>query len=605
MSASTEDRIAAAARANARRARAAAGGATAEMLMQDAIADVRRVVRRWLWVLLGIGLIVTLLSMGMLVVRFLMISTLPFTHDMASLRSTIIFWVFASVAFAAFIYLQSVSVNAVARHVAERLAVPAVMATAQRAGRPETLANQAVREVETIRMALSGPLAEILVSAVLTPLFIALAFLIHPWLGYVSLGFSIWAAILSLLIARAVRDSTMLGGQDRTRAFGLAADAMRSGEAVMAMGMLGPLTRQWVAAGTTSSEEVWVKEHRAAVLRAWLDSVLNNFRLVMILVTTTLVLSGEQFIGVAISAVYILMRIPEPFARIGDHSQDIGEGLAAWTRLKNLVEGSQMPPDGVAFPCPYGRLVAERVAFGFRGAPAPLFRGLQLTVEPGEIVGIIGASGTGKSTLLRMLIGMYRPNGGGVYLDGQATHQWDRQTLARHVGFLPQDALLSRGTAAEVIARLQEPDMAMVLDAARRAGAHETIINLPLGYATPISGNYQLSTGQRHRIALARALYGRPKVLVLDELAGSLDPEGEAQVARLLAALREEDTSVIFTTHRPGLLSVADRVLALRGGALVPAGEEPQRRIGGRTPARAATAAIGRSGRDEEELAGA
>jgi ATP-binding cassette subfamily C protein len=508
------------------------------------------------------------------------------------------------VAYGAFSFLQSRSIGVVSRHVAERLAVPAVLATAQRAGRPETLANQAMREVETIRTTLSGPVAEVLVAAVMTPLYIAVAFVIHWALGLVSLAFSAWAALLGLLIARAMRDSATLGGQDRARAFGLAADAMRSGEAVLAMGMLPALTRQWVAAGTSSAEEVWVMNRRASVLRTWLDSVLNNYRLALMIAISALVMSGLQFTGVAIGTVFILMRIPDPFASIGDNAQELGEGLSAWARLKSLVEGSQMPPDGLAFPCPHGRLVAERLGFGFRGSQTPLLRGLQLTVEPGEVVGIIGASGSGKSTLLRVLVGMYRPNTGGVYLDGQATHQWDREVLARHMGFLPQDPLLSRGTAAEVIARLEDPDMRLVLDAAKRAGAHDTIIGLPLGYATPIAGNFQLSTGQRHRIALARALYGRPKVLVLDELAGSLDADGEAQVTRLLAVLREEGTSVIFTTHRPALLAVADRVLALRNGVLVPAGEEPQRRLGAAgaaRPGRAGSAALGRA-RDQAEF---
>ncbi|MBX6741864.1 MAG: ATP-binding cassette domain-containing protein [Acetobacteraceae bacterium] len=222
-------------------------------------------------------------------------------------------------------------------------------------------------------------------------------------------------------------------------------------------------------------------------------------------------------------------------------------------------------------------MLIEQMSFAFRGSQRALLRNIQLQVRRGEILAIVGPSGSGKSTLLRLIIGMYPPSSGGIYLDGHATHQWNRHDLARHVGFLPQEPLLSRGTVAEIIARLETPNMGLVLDAAKRAGAHETIVGLPLGYATPITGGPQLSMGQRQRIALARALYGRPKLLVLDELAGSMDAEGEAQVARLLAALREEGTSVIFTTHRPGLLMVADRIMALRDGSLVPTGKETSR----------------------------
>jgi ATP-binding cassette subfamily C protein len=200
-----------------------------------------------------------------------------------------------------------------------------------------------------------------------------------------------------------------------------------------------------------------------------------------------------------------------------------------------------------------------------------------MTVEPGTCFAILGGSGSGKSTLLRLLLGLHQPTMGGVYLDGHATGQWDRRDLARYIGFLPQQPLLGRGTVAEAIARLEEPQMALVIEAARRAGAHGLITSLPLGYATPISGNYQFSTGQRHRVAIARALYGRPKLLLLDEFAASLDAEGEAEMEGLLRQLRREGCSVIFTTHRASLLRNADRVLALRAGTLVPAGDERYR----------------------------
>ena len=561
---------------------AATGKSGTAALLQAAIDDVRGVVRSWIWLLLCLGLVAVALSISVLFVRLMIISSVSFTHSEVSLFSTVIYWAMAMVGVTAFGYLQAISITKIARHVAERMAVPAVLATAQRAGRPETLANQAIREVETIRATLSGPVTDLVLQVVVTPMYLAFAFWLHWAFGVVSLVFCTFAAVNSLLITRSRRKAMELSGQDRARAFGLAADAMRSGEAVLAMGLLPRLGRQWIEVGTASATEAWVHDRRATLLRTVLEIVLSKYRLFLLITSIIITLSGDSPASFLVATTFILMRIPEPFATLGDHSYEAAEGLSAWSRLRALVEGSPMPPDGLAFPCPQGRLVAERLSFAFRGPQPALFRNIELTVEPGEIVGIIGASGTGKSTLLRLLIGMYRPNSGGVYLDGQATYQWDRREIAKYVGFLPQEPLLSRGTPAEVIARLEEPDMTLVLDAARRAGAHETIVGLPMGYATLLTGSHQLSTGQRHRIALARALYGRPKILVLDELAASLDPEGEAHVARLLNVLREEGTSVIFTSHRPSLLSVADRVLALRNGMLVPAGEEPKRRLGGR-----------------------
>jgi ATP-binding cassette subfamily C protein len=338
------------------------------------------------------------------------------------------------------------------------------------------------------------------------------------------------------------------------------------------MGMLPRLSRQWTAVGTEAAGEAWLAERLAARLRSLLELSLSLFRGAVLFAGAALTLTGESVPAVLAGAVFLVYRVTSPFVGIGANARDFAEGMAAWRRLRALAESSALPASGIAFPCLTGSLVAERLVFGF-GGPQPLLRGVDLAVRPGEVVALVGASGSGKSTLLRLLLGTARPVAGGAYLDGHATHQWDRRALARHIGFLPQDHLLSRGTAAEVIARLEEPDMAQVLDAARRAGAHETIVALPQGYATPICGaTWQLSMGQRQRIALARALYGRPPVLLLDELAGSVDAEGEAQIASLLAALREEGCAVVFTTHRPGLLAAADRVLALRNGVLAPAG---------------------------------
>jgi ATP-binding cassette, subfamily C, type I secretion system permease/ATPase len=563
---------------------ARAGRTASEALLEDAIEDVLRVMSRWLWLILGMGVVGTLLAMTALASRYFIFVEVPRTHSVDSLVSALIFVLIVSVAIIAFRSLERSAISRVARYLAGRLAVPAVMATANRAGRPETLANHAIRDVETMRETLAGPVSSAVLHAALTPLLLALAFLMHWYYGVIAVVFCAVAALLSVLITRAIRRAAEIGGAGANRAAGLAADAMRSGEAVLAMGMLPRLMRQWIEVSTASAGEAWVAERRAARLRTMLETMLGSYRGMLLLVGALIALSGEMTVPAAVGSLFIMMRIPEPFVTIGTDARDIAEGLAAWQRLRTLVHGSPVPPDGLAFPCTEGRLVAERVGFGFRGPQPPLFRNLELRVEPGEIVAIIGPSGSGKSTLLRLLIGMYRPNSGGIFLDGCAVHQWDRRDLARHLGFLPQEPLLSRGTAAEVIARLEVPDMHMVLDASRRAGAHETVVRLPLGYATPITGQpQQLSMGQRHRIAIARALYGRPRVLVMDEVAASLDAAGEAQVAQLLAVLREEGTSVVFTTHRPALLAVADRILALRNGQLVPAGEEPPPpRLGGR-----------------------
>ena len=557
-----------------------------ETMLEAAIEDVLRVASSWFWVVLGLGLVGTILAVMALFNRMLFFTIVATTLDRESLLAAITFMVLIAIVAIGFANIQKISVARISNYMARRLAVPAVLSTAQRAGRPETLAANALNDIETMRAALTGPGSAAVVAAAVTPPLIAMAFVIHWTFGILAVTYSLIAALLSFLITRALKQAMVAGGGGRQRATGLAADAIRSGEAVLAMGMLPRLAGQWIEVTTAFAGEAWVAERRAARLRVVLEILLGSYRGVFIILSAVLTATGEVQAHLAISSTFVVLSIPYPFQSVGDFATEIAEGIAAWQRLKSLVQGSAMPPDGLAFPCREGRLTLERLAFGFRGPNPPLFRGVNLTVEPGEILAIIGPSGSGKSTLLRLLIGMMRPNGGGIYLDGCSVGQWDRRDLARHLGFLPQDPLLSRGSAAEVISRLEIPDMTLVLDAARRAGAHETILGLELGYATVITGQHQLSMGQRHRIAIARAIYGRPKIVVMDELAASLDSDGEAEIARLLAVLREEGTTVIFTTHRPGLLAMADRVLAIRNGTLVEAGSGPdqQRLEGSKAP---------------------
>lgn len=553
------------------RADATAGRGPGSVL-RDAIEDVLRATSRWLWFVAGMGLVGLLLVYALMKVKMYIVGDITTTNSQDSLRSAAAFWMVVAAMSVALRYFQQASVAAISGYAARRLAIPAVLATAQRPGRPETLASGAIGDIETLRTSLAGPASTAVVDLLTTPLLVALAFTLHWVYGAVAVFFCVVAAVLSLVIARAAARAAHLGGDARMRAFGLAADAMRSGEAVLAMGMLPRLARHWTAVSTEAAGEAWLAERLAARLRSLLEFSLALFRGAVLFAGAGLMLAGESVTAALAGAMFLVVRVASPFAGIGANTRELAEGLAAWRRLRALAESSALPPPGIAFPCPTGTLVAERLVFGFGGASPPLLRGAELAVRPGEVVALVGASGSGKSTFLRLLLGTIRPMSGAAYLDGHATHQWDRRALARHIGFLPQDHLLSRGTAAEVIARLEEPDMALVLDAARRAGAHEAITGLPQGYATPIAGPWQLSMGQRQRIALARALYGRPRVLLLDELAGSVDAEGEAQIASLLAALRDEGCAVVFTTHRPGLLAAADRVLALRNGVLAPAG---------------------------------
>jgi ATP-binding cassette subfamily C protein len=263
----------------------------------------------------------------------------------------------------------------------------------------------------------------------------------------------------------------------------------------------------------------------------------------------------------------ILARLLLPFEQISTAYRSFAEAGAAWQRLCSALDAPLPRRYTHPLPQPAGALVVDRLVYMPPGVDRPVLRGLSFALAPGQILGIIGPSGVGKSSLLRQILGMVAPSSGGVFLDGHSTFLWEREDFARHVGYMPQSLALTGGTVAEVIARAQTPDRALVRQAAIRAGVHEAIAALPQGYATRVAG-FTLSGGQRQRIALARALYGEKRLLVLDEPSAFLDKSGEAGLCTLLAELRSQGVGVIMVTHRPALVEACDQLLVLRDGLI-------------------------------------
>jgi ATP-binding cassette subfamily C protein EexD len=253
-------------------------------------------------------------------------------------------------------------------------------------------------------------------------------------------------------------------------------------------------------------------------------------------------------------------------ALIGNWSQMVAAQLA-WRRLRTLLETIPVEADRMALPAPKGQLSVAGIVAAPPGAQAAVLNGVTFELEPGESLGIIGPSGSGKSTLARVVTGVWPAAAGSVRLDGAELHQWPRDSLGPHIGYLPQDVDMFDGTVAENIARLGEVDPEAVVAAARQAGIHELILSLPQGYDTQIgeSGN-RLSGGQRQRVGLARALYKLPALCVFDEPNSNLDEAGEAQLVQTLLVLKKLQRTVIVIAHRPSVLNHVDKVLILQNG---------------------------------------
>ncbi|MFZ2217752.1 MAG: ATP-binding cassette domain-containing protein, partial [Rhodoferax sp.] len=260
-------------------------------------------------------------------------------------------------------------------------------------------------------------------------------------------------------------------------------------------------------------------------------------------------------------------RVLAPLIQIVAQWQAVINVRDAYSRLENLLAQVPKRPQGMPLPAPQGHLLVEGLVAGAPGAPAPILKGVSFALQPGEVLAVVGPSASGKTTLARMLVGLWPAANGKVRLDGADVHTWDKNELGPHMGYLPQGVELFDGSVAENIARFGEMDQAKVEAAARSVGLHEFILALPKGYDNPVGQEgAMLSGGQRQRVGLARAIYGNPAFVVLDEPNSSLDEQGDAALTSAIAQLKSRGTTFVVMTHRTSVLGVADKMLVLRDG---------------------------------------
>jgi ATP-binding cassette subfamily C exporter for protease/lipase len=261
-------------------------------------------------------------------------------------------------------------------------------------------------------------------------------------------------------------------------------------------------------------------------------------------------------------------RILAPLAQLVTEWNGVVNVRGAWSRLELLKTQIPTRPEAMTLPVPKGALLVESLMAGPPGQQLPIIRGVQFALSPGEVLAVVGPSASGKTTLARLLVGLWPSMGGKVRLDGADIHTWDKTELGPYLGYLPQGVELLEGSLAENIARFGEVDMAQVEAAAKLVGVHELIMSLPDGYNSAVGRDgARLSGGQRQRVGLARALYGKPVFVVLDEPNSSLDEAGDAALANAIEALKQMGTTFVVMTHRTSVLGVADKMLIMRDGA--------------------------------------
>lgn len=426
-----------------------------------------------------------------------------------------------------------------------------------------------LRDVSLLRGFFTGNGIFALFDAPWLPFYVLIIFLFHPLLGVVALA---GALLLVGLVAlnEKMSHQRLEDLQSSSRKTTRYVDtSLRNAEVISALGMLPALTRRWI----TLNGEVEQLQLESSRLAAHMNGVTKFMRqfiqIAMLFAGAFLVIDQNVSGGVMMAATIILGRALAPVEMLIGGWRGMVDAHTAWLRLDTLLRHRNDPEDNTALPAPSGKIAAERLVFAVPGAEKAIIKGITFELNAGESLGLIGPSASGKSTLARLLLGVWQPHSGTVRLDGADIASWPRQRLGPYIGYLPQDVELFAGTVAENIARLEQPEAESVIGAAQRANAHEMILRLPQGYDTQIGeGGAALSGGQRQRIGLARALYGTPRLVLLDEPNANLDGEGEAALLKAMAALKQSGATLIVVTHRPSLLADMDKLLVLRDGTL-------------------------------------
>jgi PrtD family type I secretion system ABC transporter len=424
-----------------------------------------------------------------------------------------------------------------------------------------------LRDVSTLRGFLAGAGLLALFDAPWLPLFLLLIFLFHPLLGVVALCGAVVMVALAIANERLTR-APLQRAQAQGRAAGRFIDgALRNADVLVALGMLPAVTQRWATLNDAALREQ-MRAHRVGGAFASAGKFVRQFiQLAMLATGAFLVVREDVTPGIMIAATILLSRALAPVETLVSAWRQLVEARGAWRRLQAVFAAAPPAEPTTELPAPTGRVQAERVVFGIQGLDRPIIRGVSFSLAAGEALGIIGPSASGKSTLARLIVGVWRPQAGIVRLDGADVAAWPRESLGPCIGYLPQDVELFAGTVAANIARLAHPDDAEVVRAAKRAHVHDLVLRLPKGYDTEVGEAGQgLSPGQRQRIALARALYGNPRLVVLDEPNANLDQEGEQALLRTLRGLKQEGVTVVLIAHRLTLIAGLDRVLCLRDG---------------------------------------
>jgi ATP-binding cassette, subfamily C, bacterial len=427
--------------------------------------------------------------------------------------------------------------------------------------------TQVLRDLDTIREFLTGTGLISFCDAPWVPIFVVGCFMLHSWYGYIATAGAVLIFCFAIANELLTRKQLHAASTSVIVANSYASSTFRNAEVLHAMGMLPGLRERWLGRQDEGLKLQAAASDRAGHLVA-ASKFLRAFLQIAILGTGAyLSIEQESTPGAMIAASIIMGRALAPVELAVGNWKGFIAARSAYDRIMSLFRILPAEVEKLPLPAPEGHLSVENVLATPPGVKEPVLRGVSFTLKPGEVLGVLGPSAAGKSSLARVLVGVWPVAHGKVRMDGAEITHWAPERLGRHIGYLPQDVELFSGSIAENIARFNELDEVEIISAARMSGVHDMVQALPHGYNTQIGeGGFALSGGQRQRVGLARALYGKPAYIILDEPNASLDADGEAALLSAIQQLRQEGCTVVLITHKTNILATVDKILVLSHG---------------------------------------
>lgn len=467
-------------------------------------------------------------------------------------------------------FIRALSFQAMGSALVRRLNLPVLTAAVQASvdqGLPK--ATQSLRDLTELRSFLTSSAVSAPLDAAWSPIFLAVLFTLHPIFGIIGVVAVIILVCCGVVTDLLTRSLLKDANQANIEAISKIGATLRHSEAIEAMGMLPALARRWRGLQMNALDLLDLGGSRSRAM----TSIARTLRFMIQIVTlgagTLLAMEQQISPGAMIATSIIVGRLLMPFDQVVETWRQWVNAIGNWQRIQSLLAQNLAVRQTMPTPRPHGDLIIDRLIYAAPGVEMPIIKGISFALSPGEVLGIVGPSAAGKSTLARLMIGIVKPTSGGVFLDGNNVYLWERGSFGEIAGYLPQSVALLEGTIKDNIARMGESDPHRVLEAARLADVHEMIGRLPLGYDTPVGdGRLTLSGGQRQRIGLARCLYNRPRLIVLDEPNANLDAVGERALMRAIEQARDDGAIVVMIAHRPTIMQVADKLLVLEDGRI-------------------------------------